>query len=189
MRMWRAAAKWKCTFCLVSDGYCLRQHSKVLGFVYLRECSYAGGCLLWTCALRVSAHPGNWVNTCQGLDSVHCTVDNSRAYGATMFVYCCAVITVGLCLFPTSIFKLVVQTVMILWFKCKAKKLKSSKVQYFSNFTRNMSLQQPVKIIIWWWSRLDAVECGHKNIYSPQTHAESQLLYSQLKTKKLSLTQ
>lgn len=40
----------------------------------------------------------NQVNTCQGLDSVRYAVDNRTAYGATMFVYCYAAITVGLCL-------------------------------------------------------------------------------------------
>lgn len=105
-----------------------RQHSKVFGFVYLRECSYAGGCLLWTCAWRGSAHPGNWVNACQGLDSVHYAVDNSRAYGATMFVYCCAVITVGLCLFPLPAFlNLSYKQLWFFWFKRKVEKQKDQR--------------------------------------------------------------
>lgn len=58
------------------------------------------------------------MNTCQGLDSVHYAVDNSRAYGA-----------IRVCLLPCSknrgsvfISRLVIQTVMILRFVCKTGK-------------------------------------------------------------------
>lgn len=112
------------------------QHSKVFGFVYLREGSYAGGCLLWTCVLRVSAHPENWVNTCQGLDSVHYAADNRRAYGATMFVFCYAAIKVGLCLSAYQNFLTCRTNSYVFWWNCKLKQ-EIQKLEHFPNFNKN----------------------------------------------------
>lgn len=135
-----------------------RQHSKVFGFVFLRECSYAGECLLWTCALRVSAHTGDWVNTCQGLYSVHDTADNSRAYGATVFVYWPAVITIGLCLFLFQDLKTSCTNNYDSLGQVQSIKNEKLKGTMFLKFHQKGFLHNQWKCTV--WSGFDVAECG-----------------------------